>query len=304
MSELGELIWALLEPLWGPGPVVAVQNFFGPAWSPFFGVVTLLGSVYAVAVVTSSALWFAGRRLTYFLLGAIALESATNALLWTLFSVHRPHDPDIVVRAHVGVPSFPSGHTVAATVLWGSLAASGRIPKAVPFLVVPMEMISRLYLGAHYLGDVLVSALIGVLIVAVYLRLGPIVVRWFDRLSFRYFLVLGLLAPFAILLFLGPSSRGFTLFSVTLAAGIGLPLERRYVRFKPAEIPLRKQRLRVAVGLGGMGLLLLAYGLLRAVHPVLGYALLAFAVLWGVLLAPALFASEGLLRRPGRGREA
>jgi membrane-associated phospholipid phosphatase len=303
LKELWQQVISVVEKLWDPGPVNAVQEFFGPAWSPLFGAVTLLGTVYAVAVVVSWALWFARRRLAYFLLGAVVLAAATNTLLWTLFSVPRPDDPEIVVREQLSVPSFPSGHTVTAAVLWGSLAASGRVPRVVPFLVVPVVMLSRLYLGAHYLGDVLVSALIGAFLVAVYLYVGPTIARWFDKMPFWLFLVIGLCAPFALLLFMGPSPRGFELFSVALAAGIGLPLERRYVRSKLAEAPTRGRALKAAVGLGGMGLLLLAYGLLGAAYPVLNYALLALAVLWGVLLAPALFASEGPATRPDRGGE-
>ncbi len=304
MSEVWEHIRSLVGWFWSPEPVNTVQEFFGPAWEPFFGAVTLLASAYAIAVVTSSALWFAGRRLAYLLLGAVAFESATNALLWTLFGVHRPDAPEIIVRSHVGVSSFPSGHTVAAVVVWGYLAMSSRVPKVVPFLVVPLVMISRLYLGAHYLGDVLASVLIGVVLLIVYLYLGPMILGWLERLPFWLFLILGLCAPFGILLFLGPSSRGLAFFSVALAAGIGLPLEYRYVRYKPTEAGFRRQLLKAVVGFAGMGALLLTYALLRAAYPVLAYALLASAVLWGVLLAPALFGSEGLSTRRDGGRGA
>ncbi len=302
MRELWQGIVAVVEWLWSPGPVDAVQEFFGPGWLWLFEALALLGTVYAVAVVASLALWFGGRRLTYGLLGTVVLGAAVDALLWTLFSVSRPDAPDIAVRTHLGVPSFPSGHTVTATVLWVSLVALSRMPWAIPLLVVPAVMLSRLYLGAHYLGDVLVSVLIGLFLVAIYLRLRPAIMRWLGRLPFWLLLGLGLCAPFGVLLFMGTSSRGFELFGVALAVGIGLPLEYRYVRLKPAGTSLRQRALKGAIGLGGMGLLLLAHGLLPgADHPIPNALLLALAVLWGVLFAPALFVGLGLSGRADRG---
>jgi len=211
MTELWQQIVSAASLLWEPGPVAAIQNFFGPAWGWFFSTLTLLGSVYAIAVVISLSLWLGGRRLAYGLLAAVLLATATNALLWTLVGIPRPEAPSITVREHVDVSSFPSGHTVISTVLWGSLATFSRIPKVVPVLVVPAVMLSRLYLGAHYLGDVLGGALIGLLLVLANLRLWPLMLSWLSRLSFWFFLGLGLCAPFAVLFFVETSPRGWEL---------------------------------------------------------------------------------------------
>jgi len=290
-----------VEWLWSTGPIVAVQEFFGAGWGWLFYGLSFLGTIYAATVVISVAFWLGGRRLAYGLIGALLLATATDALLWAVVGVPRPDDPQVVVRAHLGVSSFPSGHTVTAAVLWGTLSAFGRMPWAVPALVVPGVMLSRLYLGAHYLGDVLGGALIGALLVAVWVRARPVVVRRLSRLPFWAFQIFGLCAPFAILAYMGLSPRGSELFAVALAAGIGLTLEYRYVRFEPAASPGGRRATKVGIGLGVMGPLILARGLLN--EPVLAAVLLALAVLWGMLLAPALFARM----RPGdrlRGGEA
>lgn len=187
---------------------------------------------------------------------------------------------------------------MTATVLWGTLAAFGRIPWAVAVLIVPMVMLSRLYLGVHYLGDVLGGAVIGLLLVAVYTRLWPTLRRYLSGRPFWFFLIPGLCAPFAILFFVGISPRGWELFGGALAGGIGLPLEHRYVRFVPAEVSLSHQALKVGIGLGGMVMLLLAPAVPPDARPIPDAALLALAALWGVLLAPALFTRLGLSRRP------
>lgn len=59
--------------------------------------------------------------------------------------------------------AFPSGHTVASTAFFATLAfASWRI--GVGFLFVPLLVaFSRMYVAAHYLSDVVCASLIGVL---------------------------------------------------------------------------------------------------------------------------------------------
>ncbi len=299
MKEFWQQFAPVAEMLWEPGPILAVQTFFGPGWSSFFSAVTFFATIKAVMVVVSMALWLASRRLAYSLVGVLLLAAVVDSLLWTLLGVPRPEDPRIAVRAHVGVSSFPSGHVVTATVVYGLLAARDRIPFAVPVVLIPAIMLSRLYLGVHYLADVLGGLLIGLLLMALFLRAWPKVADWLSRLPLWLFLTAGLLAPFAILLFVGISPRGWALLGVGLASGIGLTLEYKYVRFDPGKATLRQQALKGAIGLGGMGALLLAHGLLVDGRLFLDAVLLALAVLWGVLGAPALFARMGLSRPAG-----
>jgi undecaprenyl-diphosphatase len=59
--------------------------------------------------------------------------------------------------------AFPSGHTAASTAFFGTLAlACWRIGAS--FLVIPLLIaLSRMYVGAHHLSDVVGAALIGML---------------------------------------------------------------------------------------------------------------------------------------------
>lgn len=67
---------------------------------------------------------------------------------------------------------FPSGHTMAATVLWGTIALR-HWPASRPYriasvgLVVGLVALSRLVLGVHYLPDVLAAIGIGTLYLVV-----------------------------------------------------------------------------------------------------------------------------------------
>ena len=75
--------------------------------------------------------------------------------------------PKLSARYH----AFPSGHTAASTAFFAVLAfANWRIGAGL--LVLPLLIaFSRMYVGAHYLSDVVAAAVIGVVC-------GWIVIRW------------------------------------------------------------------------------------------------------------------------------
>jgi membrane-associated phospholipid phosphatase len=114
------------------------------------------------------AVWFARRKATYWLLvtlvavpGGIVL----NIVLKGMFQRARPSfdDPLLTLATY----SFPSGHTAAATVFYGLLACyvvtharRGAVRAlAVPCAAVLIALValSRMYLGVHYLSDVLAA---------------------------------------------------------------------------------------------------------------------------------------------------
>ena len=110
---------------------------------------------------------------------AVALAGEVVIFLAVTAAVHRPR-PD-VPRLDQAPPtsSFPSGHTMAAVVLYGCLAvlllryAGSRlaVPVAVLLWLVPLGVAaSRLYRGMHYPTDVLAGALAGAVWLLVVVR--------------------------------------------------------------------------------------------------------------------------------------
>ncbi len=130
-------------------------------------IVTSLHSTLAVSCVavfvglfllwSRQPYWFAALWFSVF--GGMLL----NKLLKFVFHRARPHfnDPILTLTSY----SFPSGHTMMATVLYGALAAflvaktrSWRWRVLVILLasfLIALVGFSRIYLGAHYLSDVL-----------------------------------------------------------------------------------------------------------------------------------------------------
>jgi membrane protein DedA with SNARE-associated domain/membrane-associated phospholipid phosphatase len=138
-----------------------------PALTMFFLAVTALGSIETVAAVgTIVAVILAWRRQWLFLwtwLAGVGGSALLDRLLKTIFARPRPlfEHPLLIETSY----SFPSGHAMESLVLYGMLAyfavlklESWRARTAVVFgtaLLVLLIGLSRMYLGVHYLSDVL-----------------------------------------------------------------------------------------------------------------------------------------------------
>ena len=118
------------------------------------------------------ALWFAYRKAHYWLivlLAAVPGGMLLNVVLKHIFRRQRPslEDPLLTLTTY----SFPSGHTVAATLFYGVLACylvrrTGAWPRralvvGAACLMVMLVALSRMYLGVHYLSDVMAASMEG-----------------------------------------------------------------------------------------------------------------------------------------------
>jgi cation-transporting ATPase E/undecaprenyl-diphosphatase len=139
-------------------------------------VITTLGSggVLIVVVAVAGIAWWAWRRTwrpISLLAGAYLGSHALFSIVKALTGRHRP--PTALAVQHFGGLAFPSGHATQAAAVWGMLAAllanavSRRPTKlaiwAGAVFVAAVVGVSRLYLGAHWLTDVLGGWALGVL---------------------------------------------------------------------------------------------------------------------------------------------
>ena len=103
-----------------------------------------------------------------------------NVGLKNVFTRPRPVFEEPLV--HLSTFSFPSGHAVASTVFYGALCAlvlaHARSPAAraaaivATVVMVLLVCFSRVYLGAHYLSDVVAGVCVGTLCLLPFLRLA------------------------------------------------------------------------------------------------------------------------------------
>lgn len=131
-----------------------------PVLTEFMMTITLFGSVFFVPVLVIFLYVFRKKKESYFLILSFVLsEGITIFLKYTFYSPR----PDIgIIRTLM--PSFPSSHSAlvfSSALVLGNFFKRGKIY----FLVLAVFVaFSRLYLGVHYLEDVLTGAFIGILI--------------------------------------------------------------------------------------------------------------------------------------------
>lgn len=151
-------------------------------------------------------------------LGALLLLSeALNVCLKVLFALPRPYWTDSSVRALAEDKSFglPSSHAQNAAAVWPFLARGQKFGLRVGAAVLVAGVaLSRVFLGVHFVGDVVAGVLIGVGVLWAFCRLSPPVALWLgaqDRarqVAFGVGVALAMLALFALAQALAPSRAG------------------------------------------------------------------------------------------------
>lgn len=278
------------ELFFGPQPIVFVQQTLGLGWPFPFRVISLLGISWGVILVLGLALWLWGRWAAYSLAGIVVLEALASLALNRVFAVERPDAPSIVRYEHIELGSFPSGHQFTATILWGWLYASGRVPFAVPAAVVVGVAISRMYLGVHYLGDVLGAVVFGAALVWMYRRLWPRVRGWLAARPPAFFAALGLgfaAAGLVAVLVIFPSNPYIAnAAGVMVCAPAALWAERRWVGYEPS--PGEGRARAVLLGLAGILPPLMVGWMVGENAPAVSACATGVATLWALLATPAL----------------
>ena len=287
-----------MDVLFSAEPIIAVQRFFGPAALPVFEAIDLLGDVTGIMLSFALAFWVAGRRLAFRTLAAVLFGAVIIFSLVFLIGFPRPDDPRIVDYLHVSIPSFPSGHAGTATTLWGAMAAFKLVPAGLVAVIVACVGVGRLYLGVHHVADVLAGPLIGLVALALYVRLLPWLERWFLAQPFRFYVVIGsvsFVGAAIVLPFVLETPNGWQGVGVTLGGAVAMPVEYRLLRYSPRPLSLRRQALKLAVGLSVIGICLVLIDLVaQAGLTWLGALGFGLTMALASLGLPALFVRLGL----------
>ncbi|HEX7878324.1 MAG TPA: phosphatase PAP2 family protein [Candidatus Eisenbacteria bacterium] len=146
----------------------AIQHWRTPGLDSFFRAVTFLGDPIPpllVAALASAWLFRMGQQWP----GVFVLISTAglplNFLIKELIRRPRPAGDSVNVLLDVVGRSFPSGHAMTATMVYGFLAYLGFVLPARPlhrallvalFTILPLLIgFSRVYLGVHWASDIL-----------------------------------------------------------------------------------------------------------------------------------------------------
>jgi membrane-associated phospholipid phosphatase len=185
--------------------IIFLQSFASPFMDKLMYYVTQLGSertyiVFLIVVFLSidSAI---GRRLGLFLL----LSFYINQHLKMFMDTTRPfildpsiiRSPEAIATAQGG--GFPSGHAQSSMTLWGLMAFyfRRRWLWVLAIVLILLVSLSRLYLGVHWVIDVVGGLVIGVALMGLAMLLDPFFTHAL-KIHAALMFILGLVIPLAL----------------------------------------------------------------------------------------------------------
>jgi len=283
--------------IFGTHFIIWLQSFSNDSLDAFFRYVTLLGDEEFYLLFLPLVFWCIDKRVGLRLAFLSLLSTYANAFLKDVFAIPRPSDPRI--RQMVGFEgySFPSQHAQGTTVIWGYLASQYRsLTMGVVAVIIPILVsLSRLYLGVHYLQDIIGGIAIGALLILAF--------NWAVSAAGKMYVPPAAKAVGVLLLPLGLLALHLTAAAARamgslLGMGVGILLEEEFVRFKTRG-PWWKQLLKLAIGLA-VSLALWA-GLKMVFPEAIIFRLLRYGVvgLWVTFFAPWLFVKTFLAEQEG-----
>ena len=151
------------------------QSFSSQPLDTFFSFVSKFGEVIPFVVIFLLFYWFLNKETAMKFMFVTLVGALLNSGFKRLIKRPRPYvnNADIIDNKYGSIGySFPSGHSVFATLTFGGqyCALKSKLNKTAHIVnllasicIILLVMISRVYLGQHYLSDVVCGVLFGIL---------------------------------------------------------------------------------------------------------------------------------------------
>lgn len=163
--------------MFGINYLLALQKFRETTknlFDGFFLYVTELGEVFVLILFIACIYWCIDKKTGTFFMLSFNINFLINAFAKTFFAVYRPWIKDPRVQplknafATATGYSFPSGHTMNATSVFGAVAWNQRKNKAIAAFAIALCLFigfSRNYVGVHTPQDVVVGLLLSIIVI-------------------------------------------------------------------------------------------------------------------------------------------
>ncbi len=245
----------------------ALQNYF-PDWLiTIFKGITFLGDSIVYIVILAIGFWIYKKRDAIIGMYVLLTSAFLNFFLKVIIQKPRP-TKSIRMPDDVEGFSTPSGHAQVSTTVYGWIMFYFK--KIWLYIIIPILVLliclSRVVLGVHYIGDVILGFLIGAAILTALYFVIPYLLKWMDKWSTRTKILVGeafglgvFLLTFLTALFASwaPEDLIYPVYyddsAHITSALIFLPvliwLEAKFVKMKNENIDLLSKLLRIIVGL-------------------------------------------------------
>lgn len=137
----------------------SLRFFASDQLTEIFKIITNLGSFWGILIVIF-LVFLVSRKVSYICLGASIIQTSLNRVIKAI--VRRPR-PNVDVFIRESNFSFPSGHAMAITCLYGlsiyylykSEIRYRKLLIVICVLIIVLVSLSRVYLGVHYFSDII-----------------------------------------------------------------------------------------------------------------------------------------------------
>lgn len=137
----------------------SLRFFASDQLTEIFKIITNLGSFWGILIVIF-LVFLVNRKVSYICLGASIIQTSLNRVIKAI--VRRPR-PNVDVFIRESNFSFPSGHAMAITCLYGLLIyylykneiRYRKLLIVICVLIIVLVSLSRVYLGVHYFSDII-----------------------------------------------------------------------------------------------------------------------------------------------------
>jgi len=145
----------------------SIRSDFFDALFQFF---TMFGEELVIIGILGFFYWIYNKKIGESMGISVFISLVLNSTMKTLFQRLRPFQVDSAIEnvrpQTSGGYSFPSGHTQGAATVFSSVALfiKKKWMTITSGTIIFLVALSRMYIGVHYLSDVLVGAILGILI--------------------------------------------------------------------------------------------------------------------------------------------
>ncbi len=271
-----------------------------PGAGLFFLLVTELGSDMFYVILLLTGYWTFKKRETIVAVFVLMISVVSN--YWLKLAIANPRPPSTYWYPGADATNYstPSGHAQNSMMLFGWIAAKAKRwwTYAISISIIVLVGISRIYLGVHYLEDVLLGWLIGLILVLILLWYERSLTGFFSGIRREYLytalfilgLVMTVTATYVVPL--PPGDNFGAIGGLIMGLAVALPLENRYIKFSVEPPEGQKWRLIVRVIVGLVLIIVLMLGLspvMPSTDVWLRTLRYSIVVAFGVLVWPFVF---------------
>lgn len=216
---------------------IFLQSFGNPLLDTLFVAITNSGSHQAYFILASVIFWCFSKKTGIRAMYVILFSAFLAIFAKNIFVMPRP--PVHIHKIEAEGFGFPSGHAQVSAGFWGYIGGMTRNQKIILIgtAAVILVSLSRIYLGVHYLGDVMGGILFGLLIALISLKADSWLLNRKMNLITKYFVAVMLPAILMIISgFLGISLEQLVeLWLIMVSTGLGYILEEERIGLEDAK---------------------------------------------------------------------